>query len=229
LVNYTEAYRRQRTDSGDTRRQDERVKRQEKWKKEEQRISVAAWWAVVRGLVPGRGRLRTLVCMLISRLVSTPPYIPCWQSRFPSVLNGNIPVTRRTYPDLVLPERNDAHEKEREPHARGGANSGHIMAFGTDARVAVNDLELVLNTKKEGDTEKHMGIGEYSEYASKRCATSVLQYDMVRYGRRYETRRDEMATETRHGYLITGPVLLALMLRTEIKPSARLVSNSNIK
>jgi len=74
--------------------------------------SVAAWWAVVRGLVPGR--VRTLVCMLISRLVSTPPYISCWQSRFPSkdiselervtdgslgaydvpVLNGNIPVTR---------------------------------------------------------------------------------------------------------------------------------------
>ena len=40
LVNYREAYRRQRTDSGDTRRQGERVKRQETWKKEAQRTSV---------------------------------------------------------------------------------------------------------------------------------------------------------------------------------------------
>jgi len=95
--------------------------------------------------------------MLMSWLVSTPPCIPSWQGRFPTILSGNIPVARRTYPDVILPKRYDAHEEERKPHASGRANNAHIMTLGTDARGAVNDLELILKTKKEGDEKKHMG------------------------------------------------------------------------
>jgi len=32
------------------------------------------------------------------------------------------------------------------------------MTFGTDARGAVNDLELVLKTKKKRDKQKHIAI-----------------------------------------------------------------------
>jgi hypothetical protein len=40
-------------------------------------------------------------------------------------LSGNIPVARRTNPDVVLPKRYDAHEEERKPHAGGRANNAH--------------------------------------------------------------------------------------------------------
>jgi hypothetical protein len=83
--------------------------------------------------------------MLISWLVSPPPCIPSWQGRFPTedmsksenarddalcvydvpVLSGNIPVARRTYPDVILPQRYDGHEEERKPHASGRANNAH--------------------------------------------------------------------------------------------------------
>lgn len=42
---------------------------------------------------------------------------------------------------------------------------------------------------------KHMGIGEYSEYANKRCATSVLR---VQYDMGDDTRRDETKWPLRH-------------------------------
>lgn len=45
-------------------------------------ISITLRRTVVRGVIPSR--MRTLVCLLISRLNWTPSSIPCWQSRFPS-------------------------------------------------------------------------------------------------------------------------------------------------
>jgi hypothetical protein len=64
---FTEAYRAHRKDGSDTRqtRMEGRAE-----------ISVTTRRTVVRGLIPGR--MRTLVCMLRSRLLSTPPCIPCW-------------------------------------------------------------------------------------------------------------------------------------------------------
>jgi len=116
-------------------------------------ISITLRRAVVRGLIPSR--MRTLVCLLISRLIWTPAYIPCWLSRFPSVLRRHEPVTYRAYPDVLLLERDDGYEEERKPVAGARTNNAHIMTLGTDTSVSINDFALVLDTKKEGEEEKH--------------------------------------------------------------------------
>jgi len=116
-------------------------------------ISITLRRTVVRGLIPSR--MRALVWLLITRLILTPPWITRWQSRFPSVLRRHVPVTYRACPDVLLLERDDGYEEERKPHAGGRTNNAHIMTLGTDTSVRVNDSALVLETKKEGEKEKH--------------------------------------------------------------------------
>lgn len=56
---------------------------------------------------------------------------------------------------MILPQRDDAHKKERKPHAGGGANNGRVMTSRADTRGAINDLELIFQSKKEGYEEEH--------------------------------------------------------------------------
>lgn len=56
---------------------------------------------------------------------------------------------------MLTLERDDAYEEERKPHAGVRTNNAHIMTLGTDTSDWVNDTALVLETKKEGEKEKH--------------------------------------------------------------------------
>jgi len=104
-------------------------------------FSGAVWRTPVRGLVTAL--VGTLVCILISRLVRAPPHIARRQGRLPSVLNRNVPVTGRAYPDVILFERHEGDKEEGKPHAGGSAHDGRVMTSRTDTRSAISDLASV--------------------------------------------------------------------------------------
>jgi len=104
-------------------------------------FSIAMWRTAVRGLITAL--LGTLGRVLISRLVGAPPRVAYWQSRLPSVLNRDMPVTGRAYPDKILFEWDEGDKEEGEPHAGGSAYDGRVMTSRTETRSGISDLAFV--------------------------------------------------------------------------------------